>query len=98
MEVTKYEQLMEKAAVAGLEKVIIPFVEGKTKGDKIDRQKLSASMQTATTFARIMQSREHRRGLNLVAIKMMTGEDREAAKAMIQKHFDKTLELPEPKK
>jgi hypothetical protein len=94
MEKTKFETLLEEGAVEGLEKVIVPFIRGKIPGDKIDGKKLNASLQVVSSFRNYQATKMHNRGLNLVAIRMMTGEDKDAAKAMIQKHFDSALQLP----
>lgn len=98
MQGTKFEALLEEGAVDALEKVINPFIRGKLDGSKFDPKKLNASLQMVSNYQRVVGSREHRRGLNLIAIKMMTGDDKEAAKTMIQKHFDSALMLPAPAK
>ena len=97
MEKTKYEKLLEESAVAALENVINPFLKGKLTGKEFDRQKLSVSCQMVGKYSGYVATKMHNKGLNLIAIRMMSGGDREAAKTMIQKHFDKRLELPAPK-
>ena len=98
MQETKFEKQLRESAEVALEKVIKPFLAGSLPSKKLDPKKLSMGAQMVTNYRGFLASKMHNKGLNLDAIKLMTGEDKEAARQMIAKHFDAALALPTPSK
>jgi sulfur transfer complex TusBCD TusB component (DsrH family) len=93
--------ITQQAAVLALQNVVIPLLKGNIEAKNMDKNKLNVSVMLIARAHGAKATRAHIAQNKIMAIRYFSGDDPAVAKALLLKHFNPTLELPEkgvPKK